>query len=68
MMNPLIGDYKRRNGEVREGVGKIGNKRKKGRVRHECGKERFFGKVKSSIRVPNRGLGKLARVSAGPKP
>ena len=43
MMNPLIGDYKRRNGEVRKGVGKIRKKREKGRVRHKCGKERFFG-------------------------
>ena len=68
MMNPLIRDYKRRNGEVREGVGKIGNKKEKGRVRHECGKERFFRKVRNSIRVPNKGLNYSVHVSARPKP
>ena len=68
MMNPLTRDYKKGKWEVGEGVGKSGKKRERMGVKHECGKERFFGEVRCSIWVPDSGLGSLAHVSVGLEP
>ena len=65
MMNPLTRDYKKGKWEVGEGVGKSGKKRERMGVKHERGKERFFGEVRRSIRVPDSGLGSLAHVLVG---